>query len=569
MVAAVCSLDSSFCIIPTRTGSPPARAKYHALRARTRFTIDSYLANAFWQAMSQCLQSDRVAHMEDPVIRIALGGIVHETNTMATPQTSLAEFQAGQFFEAANLTELRGTNTVVGGALAAMDADPDLELVPLMFGSAIPGGTIATAAFEYIVGHICDGIRAAPVDAVVLALHGAMVVDGFPGGDGEVARRVREIIGPDVPIVVVLDLHGNLDDVLTANTDIILPYDTYPHVDCGERGTEAVGLAVGMVRDEIHPTSRAVHISASPPNPNQFSGIEPTLSLQNMARAWEAKPGVLNAGIFFSFQYSDVAHNGMSVVATTDNDPALAETICNDIGHAIIERYLEFWPDLLSVEEAIHAAMEEPEGPVVLADFGDNPGGGTASDGTALLWGLIDLGAHNSALAVMCDPDVVAEAWTAGVGATIKTELGGKHDDYHGAPIPVTARIESLSNGEFTYEGPMNTGVRENLGRTAVLACEGRYGNVVRVICSERRVQALDTAIFRSQGIEPTECDILVVKSGVHFRGAFMPIASRIIVVNSPGLLQLDVAAFPFRHITRPLWPHDDVVPEMRPMQHR
>ncbi|MDQ2683634.1 MAG: MlrC C-terminal domain-containing protein, partial [Chloroflexota bacterium] len=279
--------------------------------------------------------------------------------------------------------------------------------------------------------------------------------------------------------------------------------------------------------------------------------------------AWEKQPGVVNVGIFFAFPYADVAHNGMAVVATTDNDPELAERICEDLGQAIVDRYEEFWPDLMTVEEAVHAAMDEPAGPVVLADYGDNPGGGTSADGTALLWALMDLGAKNAALAVMCDPEAVEIAFNAGLGAEISVEMGGKRDTYHGAPIPVTATIQNLTDGSFVHEGPMNRGVPSTLGRTAVLACKGRYGDPVEVVCTERRVQALDTAVFRSQGIEPTDKHIIVVKSGVHFRGAFEPLASRVIVVDSPGLLQLNVGAFPFRNIERPLWPHDQGVPRM------
>jgi microcystin degradation protein MlrC len=496
-------------------------------------------------------------------IRITLGGIVHETNTFAVSPTTLSEFQANGLYVGDELRSLIDTNTVIGGALAAIDADPELEVIPLAFGSAIPGGTVGQDAFEHIVGMITGGIASAKPDAVVLDLHGALVVDGFPGGDGEVARRVRQIVGPEIPIVAVLDLHANIDDVLLANTDILLPYHTYPHVDNAERGKEAVALAARMARAEIHPVMRAVKLSISPPGPQQFSEFEPTVSLQRIARDWEQQPGVIDVSILFAFPYSDVPHNGMSVVATTENDPELAWRICEELGAEIIRRHREFWPDMMTVEEAIHAAMSEPSGPVVLADYGDNPGGGSSCDGTALLWGLLDLGAQGAAIAHISDPEVVEIAYQAGVGAEIHAELGGKRDNWHGAPVPVDATVLRLTDGSFTYEGPMNHGVKSSLGRTAVLACRGRHGNVVEVICCERRPQALDSAIFRSQGIEPTERKILVVKSSVHFRGAFMPIASRIIVVNTPGLLQLDVSAFPFQNITRPLWPHDQDEPRM------
>lgn len=497
------------------------------------------------------------------VISIALGGIVHETNTFALTPTGIDEFLARRYVAGETMRQLIGTNTVIGGALEAIAADQELAPVLTVNATAVPGGTVTRDAFEWIVGDILTGIGAGKPDAVVLDLHGALVVDGYPGGDGEVVRRVRALVGPGIPIVAVLDLHGNIDEVLVGSSDVLLPYDTYPHVDSAERGFEAVRVAVGIVRGELIPTTSAIKLSISPPGPNQFSGAEPTKSLQAIARQWETSPDVINVSILFAFPYSDVAHNGMAVITTTNSNPDLARQISEELGQEIIRRHQEFWPDMMSVEEAIHAAMSEPVGPVVLADYGDNPGGGSSADGTALLWGLLDLGATGAAIAIISDPEVVKIAWTAGVGGEISVDLGGKRDTWHGAPVPVEATVVSISTGDFVYEGPMATGVADSLGKTAVLACRGRHGNIVEVICCARRIQALDTAIFRSQGIEPTERKILVVKSSVHFRGAFMPIASRIIVVDTPGLLQLNVAAFPFQHIARPLWPHDPDWPTM------
>jgi microcystin degradation protein MlrC len=162
-------------------------------------------------------------------------------------------------------------------------------------------------------------------------------------------------------------------------------------------------------------------------------------------------------------------------------------------------------------------------------------------------------------MAVMVDHQAVDAAFSAGLGARIEIELGGKTDDLHGFPIPVVATVRSLSDGNFIYDGPMNQGAEECLGRTAVLACEGRYGNTVDVVVSERRVQALDTAVFRSQGIEPSERKIVAVKSAVHFRGSFTPIAKRIIEVDTPGLTSVDFTRFPYKKLPRPIWPLDEM----------
>jgi microcystin degradation protein MlrC len=280
-----------------------------------------------------------------------------------------------------------------------------------------------------------------------------------------------------------------------------------------------------------------------------------------MERVYEIErlPTVVNVGIAFAFPYADCPFPGMGVVVTTDGDPELSKRLATEMRDLIWERREVFRPTVASVEEAVHAAMAEPCGPVVLADLGDNPGGGSACDGTALLWALLDLGAPGAAFAVVADREAVEAIYAAGAGARVELSLGGKTDDLHGFPLPVTATVRSLSDGRFVHEGPVDTGRPETLGRTAVLVCDGRHGNTVEVIVCERRVQPLDAAVFRSQGIEPTERKILVVKSSVHFRGSFTPIASRIIEVDTPGLTGVELSRFPYRRLPRPIWPLDPI----------
>jgi len=273
----------------------------------------------------------------------------------------------------------------------------------------------------------------------------------------------------------------------------------------------------------------------------------------------EQRDGVLHVGVNYAFAFSDVAHIGMSTVVTTDGDAGTAQAVADELAADIWDRREQFRSTLMPVEEAVHAAMAESVGPVILADFGDNPGGGGACDGTALLWALLDLGAEDVAFALIADPEVVAVAKDAGIGSSISVELGGKTDDLHGFPIPVDAVVQHLSDGRFVYKGPMDTGVASTLGRTAVLRCRGRHGNAVDVIVCERRVQPYDTAIFRSQGIIPEQRKILVVKSWVHFRGSFEPIASRIIEVDTPGLTTADFGRFTYANVPRPIWPLDDI----------
>jgi microcystin degradation protein MlrC len=492
------------------------------------------------------------------MVRIAVAGFSHETNTFASAKTDLAEFRANGIFEREELATLSGTNSVIGGIADAIDADAEVEMIPIVAMSAIPGGLVTTEAAEWFMDRVEPVLHDQRPDAVVLDLHGAMVTERSDDGDGEILARVRAIVGDEVPVISVLDLHANVGPEMLSNATVLIPYDTYPHVDNAERGAEAVRLAKAAVIGEVRPVMAHRKIPMLLPGPKQFSGVEPTASIMERVHQLEEEDRVLTVGVCFAFPFADCPFPGMTVTVVTDGDPNLAESLAEELKNEIWSRREEFRPTVMSVEEAIHAAMEE-KGPVVLADLGDNPGGGSAADGTALLWGLLDLGAPNAAMAVFADREAVDAAFAAGVGATIDIMLGGKTDQLHGYPIPVVATVVSLSGGEFVYAGPMERGKKGYLGKTAVLACQGRYGNVIEVVVSYRRVQALDVNVFRSQGIDPADKRIVAVKSAVHFRGSFGPIARRIIEVDTPGLTAISFERFPYERLPRPIWPLDSI----------
>lgn len=491
-------------------------------------------------------------------MRVLLAGIVHETNTFAEKTTDIDEFEANGLFRGDELRSLAGTNTVIGGAVEAA-TELGIELIPVMATSAIPGGLVTDRSFELVVGAIEAALAEEMPDAIVLDLHGAMVTESHDDGEGAVLARVRAAAGDAMPIFATLDLHANVGPAMLANATALIPFDTYPHIDNAERGREAMTLASRTAKGEIDPQMASRKLPVLPDGPRQFSGVEPTKSIMALVHEVEGRPGVLTAGVCFAFPWTDCPFPGMTVTVVTDGDDELASVYAQEIADYIWSRHTEFKTELWSVEEAIHEAMSTELGPVVLADLGDNPGGGTAADGTSLLWGLMDLGAEGAVVSTIRDPEVVALAFEAGVGAEIETLLGAKTDERHGYPIPITATVMRLSDGNFVYEGPMDRGVHDTLGRTAVLSVHGRYGHDVLVIVCERRVQSLDTAVLRSQGIEPTECKIIALKSAVHFRGAYMPIASRILEVDTPGLTSLNYTRFPYQRLTRPIWPMDEI----------
>lgn len=494
-------------------------------------------------------------------IRIGIAGFAHETNTFADKRTDLTAFVEHGLDRGEALDRHRGTNTVIGGALEAIAALGNAAVaVPIVATEATPGGLVTVEAFETVTAEIVAGLRQHGVDAVLLNLHGAMVTEQTADGEAEILRRVREVVGAQTPIVAVLDCHTHLTQEMVSLANVLLPYDTYPHVDTAARGAEAVELLNQIVNGTLVPVTAWRRLPLLTPSCVQCSELEPMWSILARTHELERQAEIVNTGIIPGFAYADVPIAGFALTVTTNGNAALAESTADDLASFVWERREQFRPDALPVEAAIHAAMLAEKGPVILADQGDNPGGGTPADGTALLWGLLDLGAGDAALGVLADPVAVDRAFSAGEGAELTLELGGKTDEWHGYPITVRATVSSRSDGQFTYQGPMHGGARGEMGRTAVLTCRGRHRNEVDVIVAERRIQALDVAIFRSQGIDPAAKRIVAVKSAVHFRGSFTPIAAQIINVDTPGLTAVNLSRFPYHRRPRPVWPLDDDV---------
>ncbi|MGE3911884.1 MAG: M81 family metallopeptidase [Chloroflexota bacterium] len=489
-------------------------------------------------------------------MRIAIGGISHETNTFSTIKTDLSLFERrGVHSAEALVPAFAGTRTILGGFLDAART-LGFEGVPTMLAEAAPSGTVTAEAFDRLTALLLDGLKeAGRVDGVLLELHGAMVAENARDGDAEILRRVREAVG-GIPIVAVLDLHANISDAMVALSDALVGYDTYPHIDMYERGLEAGRIISRMVSGGLR-TARALRKPAlMPPLPKQCTSYEtPMRALIELAHQREQEPGMVSVTVAAGFPYADVPEAGLAVLAISEGDQELADRVADEIAALAWERRHEFVVQCTSVEEALEIAASVPDGaggPVILADTADNPGAGSPCDGTILLAGLLERGVRNAALGAIWDPQAVEICRVAGVGSNVELLLGGKTDDMHGVPLTVSGKVRLLSDGSFKNLGPMNTGAETRMGPTAVLTIGG-----VDVIVTSSRVQALDAGMFRSQGIDPSRKRVLVLKSSVHYRGAFEPLASRVVEVDTPGLSNADLSRYPYQHVRRPIFPLD------------
>jgi microcystin degradation protein MlrC len=496
--------------------------------------------------------------------RVAAAQLSHETNVFSAVPTDLAAFEAsGMRFGTDILASDRGTNSAFGGFIPGAERN-GFELLPIISVWATPSGMVTKESIGFTLDALIAGLQSAiedgPLAGVLLALHGAMVTEVDEDGDAYILERVRDTVGQGVPIVSTLDLHANISQRMVDAADLLIGYDTYPHVDIAERAGEVCDQLARLIRGEIRPTPCLIKPPMLPTSQNMPTNREPMRSLIAQAHEYECDPHVLNVTVAGGFPPSDGADAGFSVLVTTNDDPAPAKRLATDLAKLAWETREGFLGGVTSFEEAAQAIRDaDPIGkPIVLVDIGDNPWTGGPGDSAELVRFLIQEGVSGTAVALVCDPETVQQAINAGIGAEIDVNLGGKTDRLHGDPLHVLAKVKVISDGRFVNDGPMMAGVPVDLGPTVVLTCapDSPSGGVDVLVCS-RAETIIDLNAFRSHGIEPTTLRVIGLKGKGHFRAAFEPIASQVILVEGPGITGSDLSRLPFKSIRRPIWPID------------
>jgi microcystin degradation protein MlrC len=488
--------------------------------------------------------------------RIAIGEVAHETNTFCPEPTSVTPFKEYAWLLGDEIVRVNGGNrTYLGGMLAKL-AELNLTAVPAFATMAYPSGTITAAAYEEILATLLDAIAGAmPVDAICLSLHGAGVAQGVDDLEGAILAVVRERFGPEIPVAVTLDLHGNITQQMLDNADGLFGVNFYPHTDSYERGEEAIAFLHRMLKGEIKPV---MHLEQLPMMiPTCSTDLEPGKRLNALCWEWEKRPGMIDCTIFHGFPYTDVPAVGMTVLTITDNDPALAAKAGKAVAQAIWEVREEYLPEIISPEGAINRALAAPEGPVVINDTSDNPGGGSPGDSTHLLRTMLEMNLDSACYAYIYDPETARQVHAAGVGATVSVRLGGKTDDLHGTPIEAEAYVKCLTDGRFRLTTPMGRGMLVELGPMARLQIGG-----VDVLVGSERQQVLDDEMFLLHGIDVRRYKIVALKSSSHFRAGYTHLATAIIAADAPGATTLRLDGFPYHRIRRTMWPLDGA--EMR-----
>ncbi|MBI1777039.1 MAG: M81 family metallopeptidase [Proteobacteria bacterium] len=493
--------------------------------------------------------------------RVLSAAIMHETNTFSRVKTDMAAFRRRTFYLDNEIPQaFRGTRSAFGATFEAADKY-GWTLVHPISASANPAGLVTDAAFESMTKSVLDAIlRQGPIDGMLLHLHGAMVTESHEDGEGALLERIRQKVGPDIPIIVTLDLHANVTGAMCRHANALIAFRTYPHIDQYERAWQGADLLERAMRGEIRPKT----VLARRP---MLEGLDhgrtqggPMAELLSRADAIETKGDALVVSICAGFTAADIHDVGPTVTVTSNGADPKAEKIAEEfMDYAWAERAYRSIK-LLPIPEVIHRARQGKPGdkPLVIADYTDNPGGGGYGDSTAVLKAMVEAGLRGVGFHAICDPDAVLAGQAAGVGKTATIKLGGKVDPaMGGGPVELTGEVGLIADGKYTAWGPMGGGVKRDHGLTMVFRLGGLDG--IEIVVVTNNAQATDLAQFTAFGIDPARKQTVFVKSMHHFRAAFQPIAREVILVDSGSLCSENYKEGVYKRVRHPIWPIDKV----------
>ncbi len=467
--------------------------------------------------------------------RIAIGGILHETHTFMERRTALADFATQSLhFGEDILLSMRNSRTGIGGMIDRA-IEYNWQLLPTLYAAAMPAGIVTKAAYRELLSELTHRLsRRLPVDGVLLTLHGAMVAEGELDAEADIVAQVRAIVGDGTPIVVLLDMHGNISPRLVELADVLMAYNSNPHIDAYARGVEAAEIMARLLRRQLQPMSAYARPALLLPAQSTATESPPLSLVHVRAAEIKADEAVISIAVMAGFAYADTPFTGPSIIVTTDGQSELAQNYATELSDLLYRHRESALPVFLSPLDAVAEAKESDSGPVMLVDSADNIGGGTTGDGTDALAAMLAHDVREGTI-VLADPEAVAICWRAGRTADVTVKVGGKADDWHGQPITVTGTVRAVSDGVFECELADNHfasfyGNTVDMGRSVWLRVGG-----VNILLTERKTPPMDLAQLRHIGIIPEAQSMIVVKSAVAYRAAYMPIAAEAIEMDTAG----------------------------------
>jgi microcystin degradation protein MlrC len=487
-------------------------------------------------------------------MKIAIASILQESNTFSPVYTTYEDFSPVYGSDA--LARHQGKLTEMGGFISVLESEK-IDIAPVCAAWAITANRLLKPDFEKLSKNFEQHLSATEVDGLLLAMHGAQTAVGEDDVEGHFLSIARRVLGPDKPIVLTLDLHANITRRMVELSSTIVGYKTYPHIDMFETGQHAARLMARILGGSLQPVMKYAKLPLIIPAENSQTYRGPMHKIWQVAQRSEAAGKAEAISIFPTQPWMDIKEMGTAVVVVTNGNAKSAQKRANKLGRRLWTGRKAFDVKLTPVEEAIAEALRTEGGPVVLAESSDSTGSGSPGDSTGVLKHLVKAPLTEPAAIFLVDPAAVARAFEAGVGATVTMKIGGAFDKRNSKPVKVTGYVKAISDGRWVARARgYNTGITTCMGRTVVF----QVGQV-NVLMAERSAMTVDPELFRAHGIDPAWCKIVVVKSPNGFRAEYEPIASRIFVVDTPGVSTANLQTLPWKRIERPIYPLDADTP--------
>jgi len=488
-------------------------------------------------------------------MKLVIGTFIQETNSFSTFKTDLQsikelEFSMGDEIISSNFNK----STEIGGFLKVAEKE-SIELLPLVSAWAGAGGIVTAETYQKIKTLFLEKLKQIRrFDGVLLALHGAMAVEGLDDPEGDFLEAIRTQIGKDIPIVSSFDMHANFTKKMMDNLDALTGYNTHPHIDIFETGERAINIMISILKKKIKPTiamKRLPMITAG----SMDTTHGPLGEAMKRAKAIEKGSGIISTAIFAVQPWLDLYDTGFSVVVVTDNNLGLAQSKANEIAQMLWESRKRFAVEELTVEEALTRAREIEGGPIVFSDVANSPSGGAGADSTHVLKKLADAEIEFPVALTITDAEAVKKCIEKGIGEKITVEVGGRIDKKFSQPLLVNGYIKTISDGKYKNKGKFLHGAEQNIGKTVVLIINRK----IYLVITELRAMTADPELFISLGISLKEMKIIIVKSVSDFKANYEPLAKEIIMLDTPGPCSSNLLGLPFKNIKRPMYPWDQM----------
>lgn len=488
--------------------------------------------------------------------KIALLGIYHETNTFIETPTTLDDFKNGYWLEGEAIRqEYEGAHHEISGVIETIEACRDMELIPVLYVSATPGGLIAQEAYESILDKMMQALdELLPVDGCIVVPHGAGVAEGHADMDGHWLGVLREKLGPEIPVTGTLDPHANVSEAMVAATDALVAYSTNPHIDQHNTGRQAAELMVNILRGNIQAVQQLVQLPLAISIEQQYTSQDPCKSLYEYVAHVKEQNQLLSASVLLGFPYADVAEMGSGFIIVTDKkktfypDLFLAD-IAGHLKDYIVFRKDDFNGKKVSVASVMPALKAGPK-PALMLDMGDNVGGGAPGNSTYLLE-FLENNAIPGTFICIYDPIAAKKASAYGPGETFQLGFGD-----HQRPYETGVTLQLISDGIFKEDSPKHGGfVNYDMGLTVIVKTEGNN----TVMLTSKRTPPYSLRQMTSFGLEPESFEIIIAKGVNAPIAAYASVCPAIIQVDTPGVTQADMTLFTYKNRRKPMFPFEEV----------